>query len=58
MTLKTTFAALALTLLPGLALAGGGCNGMNHAADTASMSCAEGTIMDPETNTCVPLTTG
>ena len=50
--LKTTLAALTLTLLPGLALA----QGCSHAKTTA-MSCADGTMPDAETGTCVPVTT-
>ena len=57
MTLKTLLAALALTILPGLAAAAG-CSHGSPTSETASMSCAEGTILDAETNTCVPLTTG
>lgn len=50
--MKTSLAALALVLLPGLALA----QGCNHAKTTA-MSCADGMIPDAETGTCVPVTT-
>ena len=50
--LKTTLLALPLLLLPGLALA----QDCSYAKQTA-MSCAEGSVMDPETNTCVPVTT-
>ncbi len=58
MTLKTLTTALALTLLPGLALAGGmGCGG-THGATQEAMSCAEGMVFDTETGTCVPIVTG
>ena len=53
--MKTFLTAAALTLLPGLALAMG-CSGYKH--ETASMSCAEGTTWDAETNTCVQVVTG
>lgn len=56
MKIKTTFAAFALMLMPGLALAYE-CNSMMHETTTA-MSCAEGTVMDDETGTCVPVVTG
>ena len=51
---KVLLAALALSVAPGLALAYS-CN-MNR-IDTASMTCAEGTMWDAETRTCVPLNT-
>lgn len=57
MTIKTTFAALALMVLPGLAFAQGCNSDMLHETTTA-MSCAEGTVMDDETGTCVPVVTG
>lgn len=56
MKIKTTFAALLLTILPGLALAEGCRGDMMH--DTTAMSCAEGSAMDAETGTCVPVVTG
>jgi len=57
MKIKMTVAAIVLTLSPGLALAMG-CNGASHATQQAAISCAEGTLLDVETNTCVPMTTG
>jgi hypothetical protein len=50
--LKTTLAALILTLAPGLAFAAG-CS----MAKSTAMSCANGTMPDAETGTCVPVTT-
>ncbi|MGL5009668.1 MAG: carbohydrate-binding module family 14 protein, partial [Paracoccaceae bacterium] len=55
MKIKTTFAALALILAPGLALAEG-CRHDNAIQD-ANMSCAAGTTFDAATKTCVPGTT-
>ena len=52
--IKTTVAVLALTALPGLAIAQ--CSGSH--SQQASMSCAEGMTYDAETNTCVPVVTG
>lgn len=57
MKIKMTVAALLMVLTPGLAVAMG-CSGGAHASTQAAMSCAEGTLLDVETNTCVPLTTG
>ncbi len=57
MTIKTTFAAVLLTVLPGLAFAQD-CRGGAMHEDTTAMSCAEGSMMDHETGTCVPLVTG
>lgn len=54
MTLKTLTAALALVLLPTLSMAMG-CS--THTSDQQAMSCAEGSQLDEETGTCVPLTT-
>ena len=55
MTLKTLTAALAFLMMPTLAFAMG-CS--SHGASTEqAMSCAEGTMFDDETGTCVPLTT-
>ena len=53
MTFKTTLAAAVFVLLPGFAIAQGCAGGHS---DTATMSCAEGMIMDAETNTCVTAT--
>lgn len=55
MKIKTTFIALTLSLAPTFALAGGGCN-WDKTNVTAS-SCAEGTVLDAATGTCVPQTT-
>lgn len=49
--LKTTLITAILALLPGLTIA----QGCDHTKTTA-MSCADGTIPDPETGTCVPVT--
>ena len=57
MKIKMTVAALLLTLTPGLAFAMG-CSGGDHSSKQASMSCAEGTLFDADTNTCVPLILG
>ncbi|MEY1555135.1 hypothetical protein AB3Y40_05820 [Yoonia sp. R2331] len=57
MKIKTTFAALILTVMPGLAFAQG-CHGGTMHENTTAMSCAEGSMIDPETGTCVPLVTG
>ena len=51
---RTILAACLVLLTPGLAIAQ--CTGKGH-QDTA-MSCAEGLMLDPETQTCVPLATG
>lgn len=53
MKMKTTLAAAVIALLPGLAIAQGCAGGHS---DTASMSCAEGMMLDVETNTCVTAT--
>lgn len=50
--MKTLLTALALTALPSLAIA----MGCSYGHTTASMSCAEGTVLDAETGTCVPTT--
>jgi hypothetical protein len=52
MTIKTTFAALALILAPGLSLAEGGCAGHDAVKD-AAITCAPGTTLDTATGTCV-----
>lgn len=52
MTLKTTFAALALILSPSLGHAEG-CVHENAIKD-ASISCAVGATYDAKTGTCVP----
>ena len=52
---KTILAALALTIAPSLALAMG-CSGYNHTSQQA-MSCADGTVWDATTQTCIISTT-
>ena len=54
MTLKTTLAALALTLAPGLALAQG-CPHDDAYQDASAISCAQGTALDAATGKCVPV---
>lgn len=54
MTLKMIFAALALTVSPTLALAGGGCNSMK--STEASLTCAAGMTYDAATKACVTTT--
>lgn len=54
--LKTVLFAATLAALPSLSMAMG-CNSLKHDTTTA-MSCAEGTMMDADTGTCVPITTG
>ncbi len=49
-TTKSLLAAAVLTLSPGLALAQE-CNWMK--TDRTAMSCAEGTVLDAATGTCV-----
>jgi len=51
MKIKTTLVAGILLLVPAVATAE--CFGEKH---TTAMSCAEGTTMDMETNSCVPVT--
>lgn len=55
MKIKFTLAALALALSPTLALAGGGCD--REKMNISASSCAEGTVYDAATGTCVPQTT-
>lgn len=50
--MKTLLAALVLALAPGLAMAQ--CFG--HAKEQTAMTCAPGTILDEDTQTCVPTT--
>lgn len=54
MKLKTTLAATILALMPGLAFAYE-CNS-SAKMETASISCAEGLVVDAATNTCVETT--
>jgi hypothetical protein len=51
MTMKTTFAALALILAPSFGWAEG-CSG-HEAVKDASISCAVGTTYDAKTGTCI-----
>ena len=53
MTIKTLAAAVALTLAPALAFAAG----CNYGKQDVTMSCAEGTVYDSTTNSCVATTT-
>lgn len=55
MKIKTTFIALTLSLAPTLALAGGGCNW--EKTQQSASSCAEGTVYDVTSGTCIPQTT-
>ena len=55
MKITTTLAAALLALTPSFAMAM--CQWGDHKEETA-MSCAEGTVMDEETGTCVPIVTG
>jgi len=48
--MKILLSVIALVLLPGLAAA-------QCSSDRQAMSCAEGTSFDPETGTCIPVTT-
>lgn len=52
MKITTMLAAVALSLAPGLALAGGGCHGMESKLDTAS-SCVQGYVWDEAKGACV-----
>jgi len=56
MKIKATIAAFVLVLSPASAFAY--CSGAAHAAEEVTMSCAEGTTFDPDTNTCVAETIG
>ncbi|MEZ5754376.1 MAG: adenylosuccinate lyase [Paracoccaceae bacterium] len=55
MKIKTTLIALTLGLAPTFALAGGGCNW--EKTQQSASSCAEGTVYDATSGTCVPQTT-
>ena len=50
---KTVLVALALTLAPALAFA----QGCNYGKSQQAMSCAEGTVYDTATGTCVAAST-
>jgi hypothetical protein len=52
MKFATTLAAIALSMTPGLALAGGGCPGQKAKLTTAS-SCMQGYVWDEAKGTCV-----
>ncbi|MGX9354325.1 adenylosuccinate lyase [Roseobacteraceae bacterium S113] len=54
--MKTFLTALALTTLPGLALAMGCSHG--HMKDTAAMSCADGAVYDAQAGKCMPVVSG
>ncbi|SLN36537.1 hypothetical protein PEL8287_01734 [Roseovarius litorisediminis] len=51
---KLTLAVVAMMLLPAAGLAGSGCHLSDH---KQAISCAEGSIWDGETGTCLPKTT-
>ena len=55
MKIKLHLAVLALAVMPGAALAA--CFG-DHAKEEIVMSCADGTVYDADTQTCVPAPTG
>ena len=50
MTIKTLLTASAVVLVTATSGIAMGCQGGKH--ETASMSCAAGTVYDAETNTC------
>ena len=52
---KILLATLALTVTPSLALAMG-CGFGHTKSETASISCAEGSVYSSETQRCVPTT--
>ncbi|MCC5975403.1 MAG: hypothetical protein JJT81_15325 [Rubellimicrobium sp.] len=54
MTLKTLATALTIAVLPGLAAAM--CSGKT-AVEQQAMNCADGTMWDQASSTCVPLST-
>jgi hypothetical protein len=54
MKIKMTFAALAMIMAPGFALAQG-C--VHDRQQEASVSCAAGTVLDTATGKCVPANT-
>jgi hypothetical protein len=54
MKIKTLALAITLTALPSLALAMG-CSAGKH--EQQAMSCAEGTVYDSASNSCLPATT-
>lgn len=52
MTIKTLAAAVALTIVPALAIA----EGCNYGKQQAAMTCAEGSTYDHTAGKCVPTT--
>ena len=54
MKLKLVIATLALSVAPSLAMAA--CFG-DHNKEDVVMSCAQGTVYDAETKSCVPMST-
>ncbi len=54
MKIKTTLAVIALCLSPTFALAEGGCDHMK--SNISASACAEGTMFDAKSGTCVPVT--
>ncbi len=54
MNLKTLAAAIALATLPGLAAA---MCGNKSSLEQHAMTCADGSVWDAATETCVPVTT-
>ena len=51
MTTKTLLITMALTVLPGIAMAAG----CIHGKDRQAMSCAQGSAWDTESGTCKPV---
>lgn len=51
MTTKTILITMALTVLPGIAMAAG----CIHGKDRQAMSCAQGSAWDTESGTCKPV---
>ena len=52
MKIKTTLAVIALSLAPGMALAGGDCSGQKVKAETAA-TCVPGAVWDETKGACV-----
>lgn len=55
MKIKFALATVVLALAPGFALAGAGCD--REKMNISASSCAEGTVYEPASGTCVPQTT-
>jgi hypothetical protein len=53
MKLKTLLAAVVMTAVPTFSFAMGGC--ATHTTQQQAMSCGEGSQLDAETGTCVPV---